>query len=787
MLLDLKQQILAFLGSKEDPTKLKSILKGLGLPANDRQYVRALLREMMREGQVVKSGSLYWVPDGKRLALDIKRRKSREKDQVVGRLQVTSAGFGFVLVERGRDWMIPETGMGHAMNGDVVVARRVGTERGGRITAEIVEIRSYGLHHLVGVFERYGKQVRFRPFSDFQLRPEMMREFPEDVEDGMVGKWTRQKDGTFAFGELLGALKDPLVDEHIVLAENDIPGEFEPRVMDEVAHFNPAFEFELGDRTDFRDELVFTVDGATARDFDDALHFKEIGAKEVEVGVHIADVSEFVKPGTALDTWAKQRGNSTYLPHKAIPMLPQILSNELCSLKPNVPRYTLSVVVRLSREGEVKSFRIHKGLICSRYRLTYDNVNAIGIDRDPNMRAGYAEVVPSLDLALELSRKMRKRRIREGGFDLDLAETVVEVDASQLMKKVVEKHQTDANRMIEAFMVMANECVARDMTERDITIPYRIHDAPDEDRLARLERFLSSHGIAVPHGLEDDPGPSLNALLEELQGKPNAQVMQTQVLKAMKMAEYLPENHGHFGLASACYCHFTSPIRRYADLIVHRRLTALLNATSAADLDDDIFDDSGLEESCSHISNRERASAKAENTYVLLKMLRHLEDRIGDDMEGVIDDVKEFGLFVRLNDFPVSGLVHVENLPGDYFEFVPDMLALVGARNGRAFKVGDEVKVKLMRVDFLSRKIDMGLALSRIERLEMGPDGHAGGESRSGRPRRAAASGGRGGARRSASGRSKGEGKKARTPGALAGKGKKFKKVKKGPKKGRRR
>ncbi|CAM2005953.1 ribonuclease R family protein [Acanthopleuribacter pedis] len=787
MKIEFETQILQYLGRQEDPIKLKNILKALGLPPNDRQFIRQILREMMKEGKVVKNGSFYWVPNGKESARAVKREKTRARDETVGRLSIANAGYGFVAVEKGRDWMIQEEDLNGALHGDIVRARKRRGDAYGRVRAEIIGVESYGVSVLVGIYQPIAGKIVFTPFSDYNLDPDRLVGEPEKVTPGLIATFKRDERGLFEFDSVLGSYEDPVVDEAIVLAENEIPGSFDPRVMEQVADFNPAYEFELGDRRDFRDEMVFTVDGATARDFDDALHFKQLGQGDIEVGIHIADVSHFVEEDSPLDLWARARGNSTYLPHKAIPMLPQILSNELCSLKPNVPRYTLSCVVRLDQDGVVKDWELCKGLICSSYRLTYEIVDAVSVQGDANMRAGYEEVVPSLDLAISLSQKMRRERIKRGGFNLDMGEVRMELGKDLLMKRVQEKHQTAANHMIEAFMVLANECVAEEMSGLGITVPYRIHDQPDEERLERLAALLSAHGVDVPHFLADDPARAINTVLAQLKSHENAQVMQTQVLKAMKMAEYNIENRGHFGLASEYYAHFTSPIRRYADLIIHRRLTAVLAGGRERVLPEH-FDDEQLEAVCKQISKRERASARAEQTFVQLKMLRYLKEHVGDEMEGVIDDVKSFGLFVRLNDLPVSGLVHVETLPGGEYEFVPEILALVGARNGRQFKAGDPLKVRLLRVDYITRKIDFEPSMSRWEKLEMGPSA----TRVSNRPRRSAKSaeraprGSRDGGRGQDGAREEGRGPRKKGPSRKSSPGKLWAKSNKGKKGGRK-
>jgi len=705
-MLDLKRDIAAFLADKEDPVKLKTVVAALGMGPSDRQYVRRLLAEMARDGQVVRMGVRYWAPDGREQALKIKRRKTRRRDDLVGRLSVSSQGTGFVEVVNGRDWLIPEHALAGAKQGDVVRARKRETDRGGRIIGEIAEILEFGTAAILGVFDRRGAKLDFLPFGDFPLNKAELLDFPSDAPAGSVGRFVRRPDGRWAYDGLLGDMEDPAIDETIALTENGIVAEFSDEVQAEADRFGKGYSFPLGDRADFRDELVFTIDGADARDFDDALHFRVLDDDQVEVGVHIADVSEFARPGSALDAWAREQGNSVYLPHKAIPMLPPVLSTGLCSLNPDEPRYTLSVVAALARrDGRVLSWEIRKGLIESRFRLTYDQVQAMGVDRDKDVRQRFAEVLPAIELGLDLSRKMRKRRLQAGGLDLDMAEVRLELDANQEMIRAVEKHGNDANRMIEAFMVMANECVAEHLSEIGVGAPFRIHDQPDREKLDTVVNFLKTFGCQPPHDVLRHPGQALNQLIGQIVDRPNAQALQTQILKAMKQAEYNEEDRGHFGLASKHYAHFTSPIRRYADLYIHQRLTRLLREP---DLGPEHFGDDALPEICAHISKKERDAARAEQTFVNLKLLRRMLSEVGAEHDGVVAEVKPYGLFVQLDDPPASGLVHVETLEDD-FELIPELFALAGRRSGKLYKVGLTVKVRVMAVDLIGRKIDLAV------------------------------------------------------------------------------
>lgn len=703
-MLDLKKDVVAYLSTKEDPCTVQGILKGMGLRKSDRQFMRSLLQEMSRDGLLIRSGAKFWVPDGKKRSLEIKREKSKRGHQIVGVLSLAADGYGFVSPPRGKDWFIPEHAIGKARNGDVVRVLKREADQKHRTVGAVVEIVSFGQSKLIGVFHRRGQTVYFFPFGNAKVDQKTLRGTPDDVEDGMVGVFERREDGRWSFLETLGKISDPKVDEAVVLAELDIPLEFSDGVLEEVKTLQSDYQFVLGDRRDFRDELVFTVDGADARDFDDALHVKALEDGYYEVGIHIADVSEFVKPNSLLDLWAKQQGNSVYLPHRAFPMLPEILSNELCSLNPHVERYTVSVVVKLNRKGGLVSFDVFKGLIRSAYRLTYGKVEQLCIEKNESMREEYAEVVPSLDMVMMLSQRMKETRLKSGALSLDMPEMRMSLTPNHEMAELRLVHQTDANRMIEAFMCLANECVAKHM--EGYGIPYRIHEGPEPARLSKLAAFLQSFGYPVPDDLNYDTGPALNRLVDMLKDKPNGEILQTQILKSMKMAEYNEVNHGHFGLNSTHYAHFTSPIRRYADLLLHQRLSELLADPS---LGPEHFDNEQLSEICAHISKKERDAGKAEQSFKRIKILRKLKDQVGEVFSGIISDAKVFGVLVLMNELHISGYVAVEELGDDRYDYNADMLALVGRWSGKVFKVGVEVKVRLMRVDIIERKLELSL------------------------------------------------------------------------------
>lgn len=719
----LKQDVVALLTKREDPIKLKTILRDLGLPNSDRQYMRSLLKELVREGQVIKRGAHFWVPDGKQAALEIKREKTRRTKEVVGRISVTSVGHGYVRLEDGKEWVIPAAALGGALTGDTVRVQQRGRDSSGKPRGEVVAIESFGRNKILGIFEWYGKNLQFRPFNDISLDSRLFKNMPDQAEDGSVGVLLRQENGSWHFQKILGHIIDPHVDEIIALAENDVIAEFPEAVLKEAQEFENSYVFDPSNRRDFRDEWVFTIDGADARDFDDALHLKDLPNGNVELGIHIADVSSFVKPGSALDQWAQEKGNSTYLPHKALPMLPEILSTNLCSLNPDVPRYTLSVVAELNQVGELIDFSLHKGIICSKNRLTYSQVAAACVDKDQEVRAELGDLAEILDRLMEMTRKMRGRRLVAGALNMEMAEIRLVLDDKGLIEEARLSKQTDANRLIEACMVLANECVAHYFLRKSVDIPFRIHEKPDPEKLEQLGVFMANAGVEVPAEFFNNPGKGMNRLIEIVRDKPNGQVLQTQILKALKMAVYSPENVGHFGLASPEYSHFTSPIRRYADLVAHHRLTTLL---ANPEVGPEHFESAQLTHVCEHISKTERNSARAEQTFVQLKLLRLMLNELGNTFPAIVTEVKAFGLFVEIGEYRAPGLLHISELEQDYFEYNPEMVALVGKRSQKVYTVGSELNVQIIRVDLIARKLDVGLdpddkKTKTVERRGRGP------------------------------------------------------------------
>ncbi len=654
----------------------------------------------------MKVGARFWVPEGRRQAKTLKQAKTKRAKQVVGRLSLHEKGFGFVTSENGRDWFIPRHDIGEALHGDTVRVQFVEQGSSGRKVGKIVAIEKKQIEQLITVCVAEGRAQRMVPLGNVTVPMELLRGLPaEPIAEGTLVLWNRRKKG-FAFDRVMGRFDDPECDEEIVLTESHIKRSFPDSVVENAEEMARADRFDASGREDFRQKVLFTVDGPDARDFDDAIHVipSEAG---FELGVHIADVSHFVTEGSALDTWASQVGNSTYLPHRAFPMLPDVLSSGLCSLVPNEDRYTLTVVMQLNKKGQVKSSHIRRSIIRSAQRLTYDQVQSIGVDRDEGIRQELSQIVDQVDSALELASILSKRRRRQGSLALDLGEVSIGLDDQHLIDEIKMSSGKQSHQMIEMFMVLANEVVAEYMTERGIGIPYRIHEPPKQDLLQNLAELMGARGFDTKE-LTKDPATGLNQLLASFKqlDAHKQKVYQVHILRSLKLAVYSPQNLGHFGLASECYAHFTSPIRRYADLVLHRRLTQALENPQ---LGSEHFDDSRLGQICDHISGTERQSAKAESQFVKLKTLRLLSEKVGDELEGVVTDIKTQGLFVELDNYWIDGLVLMDYLSDDIYEISERDRTLTGVVKGRAFSIGDRIKVRLERVDMIMRRMDLAI------------------------------------------------------------------------------
>jgi len=506
--------------------------------------------------------------------------------------------------------------------------------------------------------------------------------------------------------QVLGRLEDPGTDLKVIMAKYGLPDAF-PEEVEAEARRVPATvgPEEIAGRTDFREWDTVTVDPETARDHDDAISLDRLPGGGWKLAVHIADVGHYVPPGSALDQEAYLRGTSVYFPDRVVPMLPHALSSHICSLVEGQDRLTQTAVLELDARGKVTRAAFHDGVIRSRARMTYQQVQRI-VDGDGELRRKFAPLVPLFERMDELARLMRKRRYERGSLDFDLPEPKLVLDAAGHMTGIVAAERLDSMRSIEEFMLAANEAVAAELARSGTPAIYRIHERPDPQKVEEFAELVSSLGYRVPPGLEEIRPQDFQLILRQIEGKPEEKLVSYLLLRTMRLARYHEENLGHFGLATDMYTHFTSPIRRYPDLVVHRALRARRHrrgAGVAAEYP------APLAEMGEHLSETERRASDAERELVEWKKVRFMADKLGETFTGFVTGVQAFGLFVELEAIYVQGLVHVSSMTDDYYSFDERAHRLVGQNTGTVYRLGDRVDVQVAAVKLEERKIDFAL------------------------------------------------------------------------------
>jgi len=658
--------------------------------------------------------------------------------RIDGRYQRVRAGYGFVTpmgraTDRlPRDILIPNGEEGAALHGDRVVVEITGRDARRRRTAgRVVEVTAPVHDLIIGVLERAHRGWLVIP--DSQLLPPIEiigGETPGEEAQGqsVLVRLTRPGSATQPHGgdfvRLLGSGDDPEVQFLSIALEYGLRIDFAAEVDAEAAALpiDPAPEDFVG-REDLRALPLVTIDGETARDFDDAVCVEKMDAG-YRLWVAIADVAHYVRPGSALDREALQRGNSVYFPDRAIPMLPSRLSTELCSLNPDRERLVLVAELDIDRDGGTRDARIYRAVMRSRARLTYTEVAAALADEP--VRAEVKELRPHLRLMAELMRILYRRRLRGGSLDLDLPEAMIELSEEGRSVGIRVLERNDAHRLIEEFMLAANQSVARYLRDHDVPLPYRIHEPPEPDDIDELNLFLGPFGFRVEY--ENDVAPrDVQHLLDKLSGHALARVLSRQVLRALKQARYSTSNAGHFGLGFAVYCHFTSPIRRYPDLLVHRQIGLLLDGEqerAVAALE-------GIEAASVSSSQTEREAMEAERAMVDLKKAEFMREHLHEPGAATIVAVTPFGFYAEFDAYPVEGLVRVDRLD-DYYEYVEAERALYGARKRQRFRLGDRVEVETVEVNLRRRTIDLALR----KKLEMRGDANPAKRRKGGAPRK---------------------------------------------------
>jgi len=698
------EEILRLMEEEDRPLLTREVLRLLRLPKDQRQRVREIFRDLADEGKIVKIR-------GNRYGLPIKM------NLVVGRVKCHPDGYGFVIPEREgeQDIFVSPRNLKEAMHGDRVVARVESIRKKGR-EGTVIRILERGCHKVVGKFMR-GKNYSYVIPEDERIIQEVFipdgetkRARPNQIVVAEITRYPTERvrpEGRVT--HILGYPDDPEVEPQIIIHKYDLPHRFSSTVLKEARDLPliPSPDDYQG-RIDLRDIPTFTIDGEKARDFDDAVSIQKEKDGGMKLYVSISDVSRYVEEGTALDEEAYLRGTSVYFPDRAIPMFPPELSNEICCLHPDSDRLTLTVELRYDARGDEKAVRFYPSVIRSRERLTYTIVKKILLDDDVALKKRYGDILQSLEWMADLSQTLRQKRVERGALDFDLPEPEIILDLQGETEGIIRAERNLAHQIIEEFMIAANEAVAHFLEENGFPSIYRIHEPPKGEAVDEFRRFVSHLGHKMKKDAED-PSKEFRRVLLEVKGRPEERVVNNILLRSMKWAKYSANNVGHFGLASKSYTHYTSPIRRYPDLIVHRILKRVLSK------EDRRASEELLVRRADHLSHRERVAMEAEREILDRYRVRFMKDKIGEVFKGMIGGVAAFGFFVELQDIFVEGLVRVTSLYDDYYQYHEKRYCLVGERTHKTFRMGDEVVVRVDRVDVEQRHIDFGL-VEKIDR-----------------------------------------------------------------------
>ena len=725
-----REQLLALLSRKDyRPLNKIEIARKFGVSGRARVALRKTLRDLERAGEIARiRKDRYVLP--------------AEADLITGKLSLHPAGYGFLTSEKTGepDVFIAAENVGTAMHGDRVVARISPESPSGRIKGRregrVIRILERAHDTVVGTLQRSRSFYYVVPddprfVHDIYVRSDSSSHDAADgaVENGRrpvatigdkvvvrLDDWqSRHVNPEGEIIEVLGPASAPGIDVLSIIRKYHLPTEFPADVLEQAESIPENVDArQISGREDLRNQFIVTIDPDDARDFDDAINVEKLPNGGWQLGVHIADVAAYVEPGSALDREARLRGNSVYLPDRVVPMLPERLSNGVCSLKPEVDRLTHSVFIQFDKRGVPKSARFPRSVIRSAHRLTYKEAYSI-LKAAPRDRLG-----ERLHLAWELAALLRRKRFEHLALDLDFPEVKVWVDTNGKPVRLERVENDESHQLIEEFMLAANEAVARELKRRAIPTVYRVHENPDPEKLAEYREFALSFGYKVgdlTHRAE------LQRLLAEIRGKPEEQALKVGLLKSLKRARYDPRPLGHYGLAKTNYLHFTSPIRRYADLVVHRALgrdgTPLPSAPSRAielrsRSDTPYLGAAEVSSIAEHISATERNAADAEIDATQMKKLEFFQQQLAGRKPQIfaatIVDIRNYGLMVELPDALVTGLVHISSLTDDFYVFEPARHQLIGRRSRKRFKVGDDLSVFVARVDVFKRQVDFAIA-----------------------------------------------------------------------------
>jgi ribonuclease R len=717
-----RDQVLALMRERvHHPAGMRELLQILKVPREERTSFKRHVKSLVSSGDLIQiRGHRFGLPE--------------KMDLYVGRLQTHPAGYGFVTPERpldaGGDIYISGPLLNEAMHGDRVVVRIERIKEGGRAEGRIIRILERANEWIVGRYDRdengMGYVVPFdrRVLMDIFVPPgQEGGASPGEMVSVELTRWPTSTRGAIGrVAEVLGGIDAPGVDTEIIIRKYGIPDAHSPDAIAEAIRLGASVsDRDVRGRTDFRALPTVTIDGEHARDFDDAITIEKLPNGHFWLGVHIADVSHYVQEGSALDREGYDRGTSVYFPERAVHMFPPELATGLCSLNPHVDRLVQSCFMEVDRHGQVARSEFHDGIVNSDERMTYTAVNGILTDRDPQLLKQYAPLVPMFEEMHELFQILNEARRRRGSIDFDLNEAEVIIDAGGVVEAIIALQRNVAHRLIEEFMLLANETVASYLEAQNAPALYRIHEEPDILKVAKFEEFISGFGYSLAAPVNALRPRHFQKLLERIHGRPEEKPIAFLMLRTMQKARYAPENLGHFGLAASSYTHFTSPIRRYPDLVVHRALRALRHGALTDELRDEWIEE--LPETARHTSDMERRADDAERELLQWKKVKFMADKVGDEFDGYVTGVAAFGLFIELVEHFVEGLVHVSTMADDYYRFVESGHLLSGENTHKVYRLGDKVKVQVIRVNMELRQVDLGLVeiLERVREGERGP------------------------------------------------------------------
>ena len=692
-----------FINSKDYKPMIKEeILVRFGIDYGSRKEFYKILDSLEKEGLLIKTINERYAP-------------INNEYLVVGVLEGHERGYGFVVPDdKDRDDIfIPAENMAGAMHGDRVVANILSKSwNGRRAEGEIIRILQRENQFIVGTFEEsknFGFLIPddqriaydiFIPKSSFNNAKNRQKVVVE------ITRWPeprRNPEGKVV--EILGYLGEKGTDILSIIRQFKLPEEFPEQVQEEAASIGQEIsEKDLEGRVDLRHLKTFTIDGADAKDLDDAVSIQVLENGNYSLGVHIADVSHYVKEGSYLDKEALNRGNSVYLIDRVVPMLPKELSNGICSLNPNEDRLTLSVIMEIDRDGNVVNHQIEEAVINSKARLIYDDVSDYLEKDDEEAKEKLKDLLIELDHMKDLAKTLYEKRDKRGSIDFDFPETYISLDENGYPVEIGKIERRIANRIIEEFMLVTNETVAEEYFWAEIPFLYRIHEEPAQEKLSDFAKFIHNFGYRLK-GKEIHP-KELQMLTKEIKGKKEEIVISTLLLRSLKKAKYSSQPDVHFGLASRYYSHFTAPIRRYPDLVIHRIIKENLKGRLTPNRQE--YLEGVLPDIADHTSMTERRAEEAEREVEDMKKAQYMSDKIGEKYEGIISSLTNFGIFVQLEN-TIEGLVHFRNMLDDYYNFDEDNYYIIGERTGRIYRLGDVVKVEVVGADPLRRNIDFNL------------------------------------------------------------------------------